>query len=44
MEIMKIKPLGAVYDYYCLINEVPVAEDYISVIQKYEKDVLDLRK
>ncbi len=44
MEIMKIKPLGAVYDYYCLINEVPVAEDYIPVIQKYEKDVLDLRK
>ncbi len=44
MEIMKIKPLGAVYDYYCLINEVPVAEDYISVIQEYEKDVLDLRK
>jgi len=44
MEVMKIKPLGAAYDYYCLINEVPVAEDYISVIQEYEKDVLDLRK
>ena len=44
MEIMKTKPFGAVYDYYCLINNIPVAEDYIAEIQKYEKDVLSKRK
>jgi L-rhamnose isomerase len=43
MEIMKTKPLGAVYDYYCLINNVPVAEDYIAEIQQYEKNVLSKR-
>lgn len=40
LEIMKTKPLGAVYDYYCLINEAPVAQDYITEIQHYEKEVL----
>lgn len=43
MEIMKTKPLGAVYDYYCMINNVPVAQDYIQEIQKYEKEVLSKR-
>jgi L-rhamnose isomerase len=43
MEIMKTKPFGAVYNYYCLINNVPVAEDYIAEIQQYEKDVLSKR-
>src|SRR5690606_1344121 len=40
MEVMKTKPLGAVYDYWCLTGNVPVAEDYIADIQQYEKDVL----
>ena len=40
LELMKTKPFGAVYDYYCLINDVPVGEDYIKEIQKYEKNVL----
>lgn len=44
MEIMKTKPLGAVYNYYCLKNNVPVAEDYIAEIQAYEKDVLSKRQ
>jgi L-rhamnose isomerase len=43
LEIMKTKPLGAVYDYYCLINDVPVAQDYIGEIQKYEREVLSKR-
>ncbi len=43
MEIMKTKPLGAVYNYYCLKNNVPVAEDYIVEIQQYEKVVLSKR-
>jgi L-rhamnose isomerase len=43
LEIMKTKPFGVVYDYYCLLNHIPVAEDYIRIIQKYEKDVLSKR-
>ena len=40
LELMKTKPLGAVWDYYCLINNVPVGQDYIEEIKKYEKEVL----
>lgn len=40
LEIMKTKPFGAVYDFYCLMNNVPVAEDYIEEIKLYEKNVL----
>jgi L-rhamnose isomerase len=43
LEVLKTKPFGAVYNYYCLINNVPVAEDYISEIQQYEKNVLSKR-
>lgn len=43
LEIMKTKPLGAVYDYYCLVNNVPVAQDYIGEIQKYEREELSKR-
>jgi L-rhamnose isomerase len=40
IELMKTKPFGAVYDYFCLLNNVPAGEDLIKNIQKYEKDVL----
>jgi len=40
LEFLKTRPFGAVYDYYCLINNIPVGEDYISEIQEYEKSVL----
>jgi L-rhamnose isomerase len=43
LEILKTKPFGAVYNYYCQTQEVPVAEDYIAVIQQYEKEVLSNR-
>ena len=43
LEVLKTKPFGAVYNYYCQINNVPVAEDYILEIQQYEKDVLSKR-
>lgn len=43
LELLKTKPFGAVYDYYCLINNVPAGEDYIKEIQKYEVDVLSKR-
>ena len=42
-EIMKSKPFGAVYDYYCLKNNVPIAQDYIEDIEKYEAEVLSKR-
>ncbi|MEA3463175.1 MAG: L-rhamnose isomerase [Bacteroidota bacterium] len=43
LELLKTKPFGAVWDYYCLKNEVPVAQDFITDIQQYEKDVLSKR-
>ncbi|VAW23125.1 L-rhamnose isomerase [hydrothermal vent metagenome] len=43
LEEMKSKPFGAVWDYYCLINNVPVGTDYIGEIQKYEEEILSKR-
>lgn len=43
LELLKTKPFGAVYDYYCMINNIPVGEDYIAEVQNYEKSVLSLR-
>jgi L-rhamnose isomerase len=40
LELLKSKPFGAVWDYYCLKSKVPVGEDYIDEILKYEKEVL----
>ena len=40
LELLKTKPFGAVWDYYCLINNVPVGQDYIENIRDYENDVL----
>ncbi len=43
LEILKTLPFGAVYDYYCLINNIPVGMEYVAEIQKYEKEVLKKR-
>jgi L-rhamnose isomerase len=43
LELMKTKPFGAVWDYYCMKHDVPVSQDYIGVIQQYEKEVLGKR-
>jgi L-rhamnose isomerase len=43
LEELKTKPFGAVWDYYCLKENVPVAEDFIAEIQQYEKEVLQRR-
>jgi L-rhamnose isomerase len=40
LELLKSKSFGAVWDYYCLKNKVPVGQDYIEEIEKYEKEVL----
>ncbi|MGQ9621799.1 MAG: L-rhamnose isomerase [Bacteroidales bacterium] len=44
LELMKTKPFGAVYDYYCMINGKPAGEEYIKEIQAYEKNVILKRK
>jgi len=43
LELMKTKPFGAVWDYYCLKSKVPAGQDYIEEIIKYEADVLTKR-
>jgi L-rhamnose isomerase len=40
LEILKTLPFGAVYDYYCQVNNIPVGKEYIAEIQKYETEVL----
>lgn len=43
LELMKSLPFGAVWDYYCLKSGIPVGQDYIEEILKYEKEVLGKR-
>ena len=43
LEMLKTMPFGAVYDYYCMKNNIPVGHDYINEIMKYEKNVLSKR-
>ncbi|MDF1575381.1 MAG: L-rhamnose isomerase [Bacteroidales bacterium] len=44
LELMKTKPFGAVWDYFCRQEGVPVGESYIAEVQRYEKEVLSKRK
>lgn len=44
LEECKTMPFGAVFDYFNLKNNIPVGEEYISVIEKYESEVLSKRK
>jgi L-rhamnose isomerase len=44
LELMKSKPFGAIWDYFCLQEGVPVAEEYITEVQAYEKNVLSKRE
>lgn len=39
-EELKSLPWSAVWDMFCLQNNVPVGEDYMSDIEKYEKEVI----
>jgi L-rhamnose isomerase len=43
MEEAKTMPWNAVWDYFCLKNNVAAGEDYIAEIQQYEKDVTSKR-
>lgn len=40
LELLKTKPFGAVWDYYCMSSKVPAGQDYINEIIKYENEVL----
>lgn len=43
LELMKTKPFGAVWDYYCMMNKVPAGQDYIEEILIYETEILNKR-
>jgi L-rhamnose isomerase len=43
MEEAKTLPFGAVWDFYCLSEEVLVGEDWLAEVKQYEKDVLAKR-
>lgn len=43
LEEAKSLPWNAVWDMFCLKNNVPVGEEFISEIQKYEKEVTSKR-
>jgi len=43
LEEAKNMPWNAVWDYFCLKNELAVGEDYIQQIQQYEKEVTSKR-
>ena len=43
LEEAKTLPMGAVYDYFNMINDVPVGESFIADIEKYEADVTSKR-
>ena len=40
LEEIKTLPAGAVWDYFCEINNVPVGESWLKEVRAYEKDVL----
>jgi L-rhamnose isomerase len=43
LEELKTLPFGAVWDQFCLTQNVPVSTDWLAEVQKYEKDVLSKR-
>ena len=43
LEESKVLPWNAVWDMFCLKNEVPVGEDFIANIQQYEQEVTSKR-
>jgi L-rhamnose isomerase len=43
LEELKTLPFGAVWDYHCLRQGVPVGPDWLDVVRGYERDVLSRR-
>lgn len=44
MEEARTLPFGAVWDYHCLLQGVPVGDAWLAEVKTYEKDVLSQRK
>jgi L-rhamnose isomerase len=42
-EELKTLPLGAVWDYHCLINDTPVGTAWLDEVKGYETKVLSKR-
>lgn len=42
-EELKSYPFGAVYDYYCELNNVPTGDEWLNSVKQYEIDVLNKR-
>jgi L-rhamnose isomerase len=40
LEESKTLPVGAVWDYYCLTNDVPVGRRWLDEVRRYEREVL----
>ena len=43
MEESKTLPYSAVWDYHCLLQNVPVGEAWLAEVKTYEKEVLSKR-
>lgn len=43
VEVVKMLPLGAVWDYYCLTQDVPVGMAWMDEVQQYEQEVTGKR-
>jgi len=43
LEELKTMPFGAVWDYYCMKNDVPIGEAWMEKVQEYEEKVLSKR-
>jgi L-rhamnose isomerase len=43
LEEAKALPWNAVYDEFCLRNDVPVGQDFIPAIEQYEKEITSKR-
>ena len=44
LEELKAMPWNAVYNYYCSSRNIPVGDQYIKDIEKYEEEVTSKRK
>ncbi|MCP4625385.1 MAG: L-rhamnose isomerase [bacterium] len=44
LEDAKLHPVGAIWDYFCKINNVPPGSQWLEEIKKYEKEVLSGRR
>jgi len=43
LEELKTLPFGAIWDYYCYKNDVPIGKDWIKHVEEYERETLQKR-